>query len=339
MSLCAKKENTEQLCTMFQKFNKVSLIFRFLESIENMEKKLISIVVPLLNEAGNIARLYSALHDVTEQLSRYDFEIILVDDGSTDDSWRAISQLAAQDFRIKGIRFTRNFGTQSATSAGYDYAHGDAIVTLDADLQHPPSLVPTMIHAWEQGCLVVCPRRVAWKESSIKRITAWLHYYFLETYSGFQIPRNVNDFRLIDRQVLLIINAMKEQPRFLRGMLAWIGFKPVFLEYESPERLVGVTGYTWKKLLSLAIDGVVGFTKMPLIASSYFGILLALFSIAIFGCTVFLHKPQLFIPAIFLMISAVQFLMLAIVGEYTARLNDAIRGRPLYVIEQTVRAK
>lgn len=302
-----------------------------------LKNKMISIVIPVFNESANFARLYASLCAVMLQVEGYTFEVILVDDGSQDDSWDKILGLSIQDKRIRGLRFTRNFGTQSATSAGYDHAQGDAIITLDADMQHPPSLLPTMIQAWEEGCVVVCPRRVAWNDSFLKRATAWLHYYFLETYSGLEMPRNVNDFRLIDRQVLVLINSMSEQPRFLRGMLAWTGFKPKFINYESPQRLDGVTGYTWRKLFSLALDGVVGFTKFPLILSSYVAFITIIGSLGVGLWAWHTQNHEVFQRSFLLCCIGLQFYLLWLVGEYIARLNDAVRDRPLYVIDQHTR--
>ncbi len=297
-------------------------------------KKMISIVIPVFNESENFSRLYASLCDVMAQEPRYNFEIILVDDGSRDSSWQKIIELSEHDARIRGLRFSRNFGTQSATSAGYNYAQGDAIITLDADLQHPPSLLPRMIEAWEQGAYVVCPRRISWNENILKRATAWLHYYFLNTYSGFEIPRNVNDFRLIDRQVLVLINSMSEQPRFLRGMLAWTGYKPTFINYESPQRVGGVTGYTWRKLFSLALDGVVGFTEFPLLLSGYIGFFITLVSCGVGVWAWVIHNAAIIQSSFIFFCVGLQFFLLWLVGEYIARLNDAVRNRPLYVIEQ-----
>lgn len=223
-------------------------------------KKILSFILPVFNEEANILLIYATLKNILIFLPKYDYEIIFVNDGSTDGSWNLIQTLIGKDPYVKGMQFSRNFGHQIALTAGYDHAQGDAIITMDTDLQDPPELVLEMIKKWEQGSHIVYARRIDRKDTFLKRITATLYYRLLNVIADVVIPRNVGDFRLIDKKVLMILQHCRERSRYLRGLVAWTGFSCDFVDFQRPNRLHGQTGYTWKKMLKLASDGITGFS-------------------------------------------------------------------------------
>lgn len=307
-------------------------------------KPKISIILPVFNEQDNLPLVHRELKSVLSNISRrYDFEIIFVNDGSADKSWAILRHLAQQDPTIKAITFSRNFGHQIALTAGYDIATGDAIITMDTDMQDPPSLILEMIQKWEQGVHIVYARRIDRKDSFLKRLTAKLYYRFLDLVSEVKIPRNVGDFRLIDRKVLTTLNLFREKSRYFRGMVAWTGFSHTFVDFVRPNRLAGSTGYTWKKMFRLAFDGVTSFSMFPLKLAAYAGMF-----VIVTGCAMFLyiaidallhqvHYPlfKWLVTTIYIFMG-VQFLLLWFVGEYIGRIHDQQKGRPLYIVSETL---
>lgn len=307
-------------------------------------KKHISLIIPVFNEEKNLQRLYDLLSRLMrEQLNIYSHEYIFVDDGSADSSWSIVQQLAAQDTAIQAIQFTRNFGHQAALTAGYKKASGDLIISLDADMQDPPALIIEMINKWNDGAAIVYARRRSRNDTYLKKITASLFYRLLDHVSEVRMPRNVGDFRLIDKKVLTIINQCPERARYLRGMVAWTGFSHAFVDFDRPERAAGVTGYTWKKMIALAFDGLTSFSLFPLKIAAFLGSLVVITGTAMFmyiACdTLFFGKEyplfKWLVTALYIFMG-IQFFLLWLLGEYIGRIYDQAKERPLFIINREI---
>lgn len=304
--------------------------------------KRISIIVPVYNEEGNIERLYATLQPLLNAWSStYTYELIFINDGSRDSSWSIISRLAHANPHIKGINFSRNFGHQVALTAGYDLAQGDAIISMDADLQDPPSLLNDMLHAWEKGADIVYARRINRDDGFLKKLTANWYYKMLDIISDVKIPRNVGDFRLIDKKVLDVLKHCREKSRYLRGMVAWTGFKSEFIDFVRPNRVAGVTGYTWKKMFKLGFDGMTSFSLFPLTIAAYVGCFVILTGCAMFAyITLDTMLRSVYYPlfkwlvTIIYIFMGVQFILLWLIGEYIGRIFDQQKERPLYIVNE-----
>ena len=305
----------------------------------------LSVVIPLLNERENLQPLHARLSQVFARLA-IEGQIVLVDDGSTDGSAEIIGELAASDPRVVGVRFSRNFGHEAASTAGLDMAGGDAIVLMDGDLQDPPEVIEQMVALWRNGNDIVYARRATRKgESAFKRCTSWAFYRILRRVSDVDIPQDVGDFRLIDRKVLDAVKRCREHDRFIRGLIAWTGFKSTAVEYDRPERAAGATKYNTLKLLWLSIDAAVGFSILPLRFASALGFLVTLGSLILVFILVGQKLLQkLDIPGYALQtaglffLGGVQMLLLGILGEYIGRIYRQIQGRPLYVVKEIIGA-
>ncbi len=300
-----------------------------------------SIIAPIYNELANLPELHRRVANVMEQTGE-SWELILVDDGSTDGSSQAIEQMAEQDERVKPVIFARNFGHQIAVTAGLDYCQGKAVVIIDADLQDPPEVILDMIAKWHEGFDVVYAVRAEREgESWFKLFTASLFYRIIYRITDVNIPLDTGDFRLLDRQVVDVLNQMRERHRFLRGMSAWVGFKQVGISYRRAARLAGETKYPFKKMLRLAINAVTGFSYFPLQVATYMGFFSAGLSIIaipivvigrLAGSQAFFGQATTLIAVLFL--GGVQLISLGILGEYVGRLYDEAKGRPLYIVRQ-----
>jgi len=301
-----------------------------------------SIVVPIYNEKENIPELYRRVSDVMNS-TRKRWELVLVDDGSTDGSTDMIRELAKQDKHVRPVIFARNFGHQIAITAGWDYARGDAVVIIDADLQDPPELILEMAEKWQEGYEVVYAIRAEREgESWFKLWTASLFYRIIYRITDVEIPLDTGDFRLMDRKVVDVLKSMRERHRFPRGMSAWVGFKQIGVEYKRAARVAGETKYPFKKMLKFALDGMLSFSQLPLKLASAFGFICAILSFVffIYGFTIRIFFPELVIPgwtSIFvasLFVGGVQLMCVGILGEYVGRIYEELKGRPLYIIEE-----
>jgi glycosyltransferase involved in cell wall biosynthesis len=300
-----------------------------------------SIVVPIYDELENIPELYRRLRATLESVGET-WELILVDDGSTDGSTERIRELASQDKRVRPVIFARNFGHQVAITAGWDYARGDAVVIIDADLQDPPEFIPELIARWRKGYEVVYAVRAGREgESWFKKVTASLFYRLIYRITDVKIPLDSGDFRLLDRKVVDVLKTMRERHRFPRGMAAWVGFRQIGVEYARAERFSGVTKYPFKKMFRLAINAITGFSYFPLQLATYFGFVSAGISIIaipvvivtrLTGSQAFLGQASTLIAVLFL--GGVQLISLGVLGEYIGRLYDEAKGRPLYVVRE-----
>ena len=303
----------------------------------------LSVVIPLLNEEANLRPLHDRLAAVFAQLG-CDAQMIFVDDGSTDGSGKVIAELAAGDSRVTGLRFSRNFGHEAASTAGFDLADGDAIVLMDADLQDPPEMIATMVARWRDGNQIVYAKRSRRQgESAYKRFTSWLFYRILQGLSDVKIPPDVGDFRLIDKKVQEAVKRCREQDRFMRGLIAWTGFKTVAVTYDRPERARGQTKYNTLKLLWLSLDAAVGFSILPLRIATALGFCVTAFSLLMVAILVWQKVfKEIAIPGYALLatgmffLGGVQMLLLGILGEYIGRVYRQVQGRPLYVVSEVI---
>jgi len=298
-----------------------------------------SIIAPIYNEIENLPELYRRVKQVMDS-SGEPWELIFVDDGSTDGSTDGIRKLAEADKTVRPVIFARNFGHQVAITAGWDYARGDAVVIIDADLQDPPEVILELAKKWKEGYEVVYAVRAEREgESWFKKFTAAAFYRLIYSITDVKIPVDTGDFRLMDRKVVNVLKQMKERHRFPRGMSAWVGFRQVGVEYKRAARVAGVTKYPFSKMLKLALNAITGFSYFPLQVATYFGFASAGISILaipvvaalrLAGSHSFEGQTTTLISVLFL--GGVQLISLGILGEYIGRLYDEAKGRPLYIV-------
>ena len=300
-----------------------------------------SVVAPIYNEIEIVDEFCKRVMDVMDSTGET-WELVLVDDGSSDGSTERIRELASVNKNIRPVIFARNFGHQIAVTAGLDFARGEAITIIDADLQDPPEVILDLIEKWREGFQVVFAVRAEREgESWFKKFTASLFYRVIFRITDVKIPLDTGDFRLLDRKVVDVMNSMRERHRFLRGMSAWIGYKQVGVEYKRAARFAGETKYPFKKMLKLALNAVTGFSYFPLQVASYFGFasaglaIIAIPVVAILrmtGTQFFGGQATTLIAVLFL--GGVQLISLGILGEYIGRLYDEAKGRPLYIVSE-----
>ena len=308
-------------------------------------KKKISLVVPMYYEEKVVQECYKRLTEVLSKIEKYDYEIIFINDGSKDKTLELLEEIAKKDFNVKILSFARNFGHQAAVTAGLKYVSGDAIVIIDADLQDPPELIPDMLKYWEQGNQVIYGKRKSRKgESAFKLLTAKMFYKTLNALSDVEIPKDTGDFRLVDREVVDVINQLPEHNKFLRGLFSWVGFKQIAYEYERKERFAGKTKYPLKKMLKLASDGIISFSTKPLKILGGLGLISIFISfvIMVYAMISYIFKlnelsagwTSIMITITFF--SGVQLLSIWIISEYIARIYDESKQRPQYIIEKKI---
>jgi polyisoprenyl-phosphate glycosyltransferase len=303
---------------------------------------LLSVVVPLYNEEQVIDELYSRLTHVLEG-GGLDYEIILVNDGSHDETLIRAKAVCAADRRVKLISFSRNFGHQIAITAGMDKAVGAAVVVIDADLQDPPEVIMDMVATWKQGFDVVYGvRKKREGETLFKTLSASLFYRTMKRITSINIPVDAGDFRLMDRKVVDQLKNMRERSRYIRGMVSWVGFKQGQVEYVREKRFAGNTKYPFKRMVKFALDGMLSFSQIPLKVSSAFGFLSAglSFFFMIYGLIIRSFYPEQAVPGwaslfvAILFLGGVQLICIGILGEYLGRINEEIKGRPIYICEE-----
>ncbi|GAB4366523.1 MAG: glycosyltransferase family 2 protein [Elainellaceae cyanobacterium] len=301
-----------------------------------------SFIVPIYNEESNIPELYRRLSNVMDCLDG-ESELVFIDDGSRDRSLALIRELHQHDSRICYLSFARNFGHQIAVTAGLNFARGDAVAILDADLQDPPELIPEMVQQWQLGYHVVYAQRTQrHKENWFKRLMAYGFYRVLRHLADVEIPTDTGDFCLMDRRVVDLLNAMPERNRYIRGLRAWVGFRQTAILFERNPRFAGEVKYTFRKSFGLAINGLVSFSKVPLRLSTYLG--LAAAAIALFMAVLVIYW-RIFAPSspltgfatitvVIFFLGAVQLISIGILGEYIGRIYEEIKGRPLYTLAE-----
>lgn len=307
----------------------------------NREDKLISIVVPIYFEEEIVHELYARLISSARLYEPYDYEIIFVNDGSQDQSLKILRGYQEKDHHVKIIDLSRNFGHQLAISAGIDYASGDAIVVIDGDLQDPPEVIADLIKKWEEGFHVVyAVRKKRPGETFLKLVTAKYFYRLLSKLSDVEIPLDAGDFRLMDREVARNLCNMREESRYIRGMVSWLGFRQVGVYYERDKRFAGETKYSWRKMISFALDGVTSFSERPLYLASFVGMFIALVAFLWGGWIIFerlygiadsiVGWSSTIVTILFL--GGLQLFFIGIIGQYLGRVYRQSKSRPLYVV-------
>ena len=302
--------------------------------------KKISIVIPAYNEEGNLMPVYQRIKSVLEKMQAYGFEIIFVNDGSRDNTQSRLEEMVLDFPEIKYIEFSRNFGHQPAVKAGMDYADGNAIISMDGDLQHPPELIPQMVKKWEQGYDIVYTIRSYPKEISyFKRKTSNLFYRFLSQISDVDLTNGGgSDFRLIDSSVAQVMKNLKEDDLFLRGLTSWMGFKQTGIEFVAGERFSGQSSYDLKKMLKFAFTGITSFSVKPLYLATYLGFIFSSLSLLYIPYVLyaFLTKTEISGWASLIMtivfFGGVQLIILGILGIYLGKIFKQVKGRPNYII-------
>jgi len=304
---------------------------------------LLSIVIPVYNEENNIKPLLQSLIPV---IKPYNYEVVFVDDGSFDQTVENVKKETAKSQNIKLISFQRNFGHQMALSAGYENVKGDAVITMDADLQDPPQIIPEMVAKWQSGAKIVYAKREKRDvDSSFKKLTARLFYKYINFLSDTPIPEDVGDYRLIDKNVVNFFKNLPEQSRFLRGLTAWGGFPSAYVYFKREKRFTGETHYTLSKMLNFALEGITSFSTKPLRLAIYLGFLTSAFSIfVIVSKTIqrFVFNQgdwlpgwaSLFFAIVFL--GGVQLITIGIIGEYVGKIYLEVQKRPRYLIKEKV---
>ncbi len=304
---------------------------------------MISVVVPLYNEEEVIHESYNRLTQVLQSTGEA-YELVLIDDGSRDQTAHLAARICEKDKHVRLIRFSRNFGHQIAITAGMDYARGDAVVIIDADLQDPPDVILQMLEKWKEGYHVVYGKRIKRHgESFFKKFTAKIFYRFLQRMTQVDIPTDTGDFRLIDRKVCDAMKQLGERNRYVRGLVSWVGFKQYALEYVREERFAGETKYPFKKMLKLAMDGISSFSYKPLKLATFVGFFLSALSF-LYLIIVLLQKICGFLTvagwasllAVQLFFNGVMLIMLGIIGSYIGRIYEEAKGRPLYIVQEEI---
>jgi dolichol-phosphate mannosyltransferase len=299
-----------------------------------------SLIIPIYNEEDNIPELYRRVSEVMNQLDGL-AEMILVNDGSHDRSLEMIRNLHEQDDRVCYLSFARNFGHQLAVTAGMNFARGEAIVILDADLQDPPELILEMAKLWRDDYQVIYAKRLERRQENwFKRLMAYGFYRILRQLSDVEIPTDTGDFCLMDRRVVNVLNAMPERNRYVRGLRSWVGFRQTHLLFNRDPRFAGEVKYTFRKSFRLAMDGLVSFSKAPLRLSTYLGLLSASLALIMMILVLYWrlsdpHSPLTGIATIVLAIlflGAIQLISIGILGEYIGRIYEEVKARPLYTL-------
>lgn len=301
-----------------------------------------SVIAPVLNEEETLSHFYERVVAVMVQLHE-PFELLFINDGSTDRSYRIMQELHEQDKRVRVINFSRNFGHQAAISAGLDYARGQAIIILDADLQDPPELIPELVAHWKSGAEVVYAQRTQRKgETGFKLMTAAIFYRIIERITSVNIPRDTGDFRLLDRCVVDALITMREQHRFMRGLSAWVGFRQEAVPYVRQERFAGTTKYPLWKMIRFSLDAITSFSHVPLQLATTCGFILAAISLVGIVIAIFLRLVtgaivgQASTLILVLFLGGIQLIFLGIIGEYLGRIYDEVRARPLYIVHNVL---
>lgn len=305
-------------------------------------KKLVTILVPAYNEQEVLNLLYDRLKAIMDNLSNYDFEVLLINDGSKDDTLKLMEELRKKDNRICYLNLSRNYGKETAMIAGLDYAKGDCVIIIDADLQDPPELIPDMLKYWEEGYDDVYAKRKSRKgESFFKKFTSRMYYKMLQSITNIEIQKDTGDFRLLDRRCVEALKSVRESQRYTKGLFSWIGYNKKEILFDRDPRAAGQTKWNYAKLINLSIDGLTSFTTAPLRWAAVIGILVSLsgfiYMIAIIFKTLF-HGVD--VPGysstmvVILFLGGIQLIFLGVIGEYLGRTFNETKGRPLYFIDK-----
>jgi glycosyltransferase involved in cell wall biosynthesis len=307
---------------------------------EGRPLRLLSVVAPVYNEEATVEEFYAR---VCTALDGIRFELVLVDDGSTDGSEKELRKLASNDPRVRVIQLSRNFGHQTALTAGLDHARGDAVVMLDADLQDPPELIPRMLDHWRAGCDVIyAVREHREGESRFKLATARWFYALFDRLAQVDLEHNSGDFRLLDRRALDALLSMRERNRFLRGMTVWVGYRQAAVPYKRDPRYAGTTKYTIPKMLRFSFDAISSFSHRPLQLATLLGFLISTLAFIAIPVVIALRLAGSYLPGFgsvtiaVLLLGGIQLIAIGLIGEYVGRIYDEVKGRPLYLVRSRV---
>ena len=304
--------------------------------------KKISILIPCYNEEKSLPLLYPELVKLMDGMPAYEWELMFVNDGSADGTLQEIKRLRAKDQRVNYVDLSRNFGKENAMLAGFDHVTGDCMVIIDADLQHPPTLIPEMVKWWEEGYDdVYAKRKSRGKESWLRKRLSLEFYKILQRSSRFEVLKNVGDFRLLDRCCINALKSLRESERYTKGMYSWIGFKKKELEFVQADRVAGESSWNYRQLFSFAIDGITSFTSAPLRISTVVGFIVSmcafLYMIYVFFKAVLFGEPVQGYPTLVILIlflGGIQLLSLGIIGEYIGRIYNETKNRPDYIVRE-----
>ena len=304
--------------------------------------KKVTILIPAYNEEESLPYLYKRLEDLISKIDNYEFEILFIHDGSKDRTLELIKEYRKKDNRISYVNFSRNFGKEVAMLAGFDYAKGDCVIIMDADLQDPPELIPTLLKYWEEGYDDVYAKRRSRKgETFLKKFTSKMYYRVLQKLTKVEIQKDTGDFRLLDRRCVNALRKMRETQRCSKSMFSWIGYKKKAVLYDRDPRIAGKTKWNYAKLMNLAIDGITSFTTSPLRISTFLAIptflmLIIYFIYVIIKCVRLSIPIQAFQATILLILffSAIQIMLFGIVGEYLGRIFNETKNRPIYFVDE-----
>lgn len=299
---------------------------------------MISLVVPVYNEEDNLRHFYGAVRDVMDKLP-YNWELIFVDDGSSDRSRAMLAEMEVEDDRVRAVFLARNYGHQIALTCGLDYADGDAVISMDGDMQHPPELLARLLELWEQGFDIVQTVRKATEDAGLlKRLTSVGYYRVLNMITSVPILEGGSDFRLLDREAVLALRQHREHARFLRGLVSSLGFRQTTIEFTAPPRFAGHSKYSLRKMLRLAADGVLTCSNFPPRLGLYAGMLSVLFAVLIILYEFFVAKNDVSdwsgVVAGFAFFGGFQLMLVGVMGEYVARIYDEAKQRPLYLVQE-----
>lgn len=306
------------------------------------DMKTITILVPCYNEENSLDLFYDRLQGVLSNIGEYIVEVLLINDGSTDNTLAKMQELHAKDPSVSYLSLSRNFGKESAMLAGLDYAEGDAVILMDVDLQDPPELIPEMLQEWENGYDdVYARRRSRAGETWLKKASAHYYYRLLQKFADIDIPADVGDFRLLDRQAVNALCSLREKQRYTKGLFSWIGYKKKELLFDRDPRAAGNSKMSFIKLFSLAVDGITSFSVAPLRLASVLGLLISsvafVYLLFVIGKTLLFGDPVAGYPSmvsIILFIGGIQLIVLGIIGEYVGRIFYEAKGRPDYLVSE-----
>lgn len=304
--------------------------------------KKVSILIPCYNEEESLPLLYPELKKLMDKETDYEWEVLFVNDGSKDNTINIIKELRENDYRICYIDLSRNFGKENAMLAGFDYVTGDCMVIMDADLQHPPYIIPEMLKKWEEGYEDVYAKRITrGKEPWMRKQFSLLFYLILKRTSRIEVLPNVGDFRLLDKQCIMSLRKLRETERYTKGMFCWIGYKKSYVEFEQQERAAGTSSWNFMSLLKLATEGIVSFTTFPLRVSTIAGFLISflafIYMIYVIIKTLFFGEEVAGFPTllcIILFLGGFQLICLGIIGEYLGRIFNETKNRPVYIARE-----
>lgn len=302
----------------------------------------ISIVTPFYNEEDGIKTYFATMIPILESTGM-EYEIVAIDDGSKDKTFNILQAKASELKQLKIIKFSRNFGKEIAVTAGIDHAIGDAVIPMDADLQDSPEILPQMIQKWQEGYKVVLAERTSRHDPLLKKITASIFYKIASKIMDSKIPKNVGDFRLLDKAVVAEIRKLRERNRFMRGILSWVGYNTAIVKYERKQRVEGKTKYNYKSMIKYAFDGIFSFSAFPIRIITYCGVAISSLSF-IYGIIIIISKLffDIGIPgyssimSVMLFLGGINFIFIGVIGEYVGRIFNEVKERPLYIVEEIV---